>query len=174
MQLMPASSPSAFDVQSSLAEFADLNRRRLFGFPPLAVDELERWLELRSLLECHFGAQEPRDWTGIERREFLRLPTHIRIEFGKRAKHQFATVRDVSQGGLFIATRRPLELGSEVQLMLELDFADTPLEVSGTVAWVRAEPRGDEPAGMGISFSKPDPEVRQAISRIVQKAASSD
>ncbi len=79
---MPANPQPDFDVQSGLAEFADLNRRRLFGSPSLAVEEVERWLELRSLLECHFGAQDPLDWTGIERREFLRLPTHIRIDIG--------------------------------------------------------------------------------------------
>jgi uncharacterized protein (TIGR02266 family) len=171
---MSASCQPAFDVQSGLSEFADLNRRRLFGSPPLAVVEVERWLELRSLLECHFGAQDPLDWTGIERREFLRLPTHIHIDLGGGANHQFTTVRDISQGGLFIATRRPLEVGSVVQLILEIDLAESPLEVSGTVSRVRSEPRGGEPVGMGISFSRLDPEVQQAISRIVQKAASSD
>ena len=68
------------DVAPCVAEFMRLNRRRLLGTPPLTLDELQRWGELRADLESHFGGVgelEAED----ERRSDLRLPTHLEIRF---------------------------------------------------------------------------------------------
>ncbi len=161
----------ALDVQQALTEFADLNRRRLFGSPPLDVPEVERWLELRTRLEEHFGSRGPDDWTGLERRNYLRLPTHIRIEYFHGETGERATVRDVSQGGLFLVTDRPLEKGSRVRLALRAAPDEAPVEVEGVVAWIRGEDRGGAPGGMGIAFGRLGEAQRQLVSRLVQAAS---
>jgi uncharacterized protein (TIGR02266 family) len=163
---------AAFDVQRGLAEFADLNRRRLFGAPPLEVRELERWLELRACLESHFGSAGSNDWTGLERRQFLRLPTHIRIEIGSGANLQAATVKDVSQGGLFIALQRPLDVGSRVSLTLAPPDGMEPIEVTGRVAWIRPARSGGQPAGMGVEFDRQGERQRELIRQWIERAAS--
>lgn len=169
---MSVEEAGSFDVQSSLAEFADLNRRRLFGSPSLAVGEMERWLELKTRLEAHFGDSTCETWGGLERREFLRLPIHIRIELGEGSDFQLATVRDVSQGGMFIATRRPLAKGSLVSVDLRADPEDEAVELTGTVAWISHEREGTRPPGMGLSFPRLDAKQRAVVSKLVQRAAS--
>ena len=79
---------------------------------------------------------------------------------------------DVSQGGLFIETRRPLEVGSEVRLRLERK--DASVELPGTVARVREAESPDQPAGMGISFGELQSDQRQALATLVQELAVED
>jgi uncharacterized protein (TIGR02266 family) len=167
-------SSSDFDIDFSLTEFAELDRRRLFGAPALVMTEVEYWLELRARLEHHLGKAQPESagdadgWLGAERREFIRLPTHIRIQFAEPAEAEPRIARDISQGGLFIATRRPLGVGSEVRLQIEKP--DSVIEVRGMVAWVQTEASPERPAGMGIRFGKLRLDQRRAITRLVQDA----
>ena len=58
-------------------EFVNLNRRRLFGGPPLVVEELERWQWLRQTLEQHFGGRLRGILETVERRAHFRFPTHL-------------------------------------------------------------------------------------------------
>lgn len=168
-------STSDFDIDYSLTEFAELDRRRLFGAPALEVPEVEYWLELRARLEYHLGkagpdaSDETRVWSGAERREFIRLPTHIRIQFAEPAEPEPRIARDISQGGLFIPTRRALDVGSDVRL--QIGEPDSVIEVRGTVAWVQTEATQRRAAGMGIRFGKLSLDQRRAISRVVQDAA---
>ncbi len=162
---------SPADVQRLLAEFAELNRRRLFGSPALAVEEVGAWTALRARLERHFEAQGSCPWKGIERRQFLRLPTHIQIQVGTAGALQTAAVRNVSEGGLFLATDTPLERGACVLLVLDESLdGGPPVEIRGRVSWVCSEQRGDEPPGMGIAFEKLKPEQREVVDRLVDRA----
>ncbi|MCG8587952.1 MAG: TIGR02266 family protein [Proteobacteria bacterium] len=161
-----------FDPQDALAEFAELNRRRLFGSPPLAIREVERWLELRTRLEEHFGARSDRRWNGLERREFMRLPTVIQLEYGEAQERVRGRAEDISQGGLFIVTQRPLEIGCRIKLMLRLPERLEPLEVDGHVAWVRRSASGRQRPGMGVQFRRLSADQRQAITHLVQEAAT--
>jgi len=163
----------ASEVTTRLKEFADLNRRRLFGRPPLDVEEMERWLELRHGLERHFsGGRAGVDWEGRERREFLRLDTHLHVRFGDDDALTGATATDISQGGVFIATPRLLARGCLVRL--EFDGGDEPFHLSAIVSWQR--PPGDRggPAGMGLVFTDVDGAARSRISRLVEQAARPD
>jgi uncharacterized protein (TIGR02266 family) len=165
---------SDLDVHGTLVEFADLNRRRLFGSPALEVHEVERWLELRDCLERHFDAQGGRTFDGVERRDFMRLRTHIRIDFGARGELRTGRVKNISQGGLFVATARPLPRNSEVMLVLERPWSGEPLEVRGIVSWnTRGRQRASH-VGMGIEFCELDAHQREAVGRLVQLAARAE
>ncbi len=159
------------DVRGFLAEFADLNRRRVFGSPALEVHEVERWLELRERLEHHFDAG-PCD--GVERRDHMRLRTHIRIDFGSRGELRTGSVKNISQGGLFVATERPLPRHSEVMLVLERPWSGEPLEVRGVVSWSSEDGGPVTHAGMGIEFCESGRAQREAIGRLVQLAARAE
>jgi len=161
-----------FDVREGLAEFADLNRRRLFGTPALSIAELERWLDLRSRLEAHFDARRDPGWRGVERRQFQRLPTHLQVDLRTVDDLRSGTVRDVSQGGLFIATRRPLEVGSRLRLLLSPGPGEPPLELAATVTWVRQTGDDESEVGMGVEFGVLDAEQRGTVSRLLEQAAA--
>jgi uncharacterized protein (TIGR02266 family) len=165
-----AGSPGC-DVRGFLAEYADLNRRRLFGSPALEVREVERWLELGDYLERHFDALGGRSFEAANRRDTLRLRTHIHIDFGARGELRTGCVKNISQGGLFVATERPLPRNAEVMLVLERPWSGEPLEVKGLVTW-NSEGEGPAPhVGMGIEFCASDRAQRQAIGRLVELAA---
>lgn len=65
-----------------------------------------------------------------------------------------AYTRNISTGGLFIKTDKPLRLGDQFLLRLQVPALQEPLKVSCEVAWVRGptEATAKEPAGMGIKF----------------------
>lgn len=58
---------------------------------------------------------------------------------------------DISEGGIFVSTYRPLDIGNEVELELTLPGSAEPFTARGTVRWIR-EHSADHPRGFGISF----------------------
>jgi uncharacterized protein (TIGR02266 family) len=80
---------------------------------------------------------------------------------------QFGT--DVSRGGIFVKTKKPIEIGALLKLELQLSNASPVIHGVGRVCW-RREPGPDPnwPAGMGIKFIKLDPDSRAVVERIVQ------
>ena len=153
-------------------EFLPLNRRRTRGDPPLTIAELERWMELRCLLEHALAGRSPIDDQGRPMRRTLRVPTHLKVRFTRGSTIEVSSTQEISEGGLFLITRRPLSPGTP--LHLEIDGGDPggPIEVEGTVAWIRRTDDGDGPAGMGIRFDHPDQEKQAAIGRLVERALS--
>ena len=85
-----------------------------------------------------------------------------------------AYASNISTGGLFIKTEKPLRQGDQFLLRLQLPALKEPLKVSCEVAWVKgpAEATVKEPAGMGIKFvemSKGDREVfKQYLGKITR------
>ena len=76
-----------------------------------------------------------------------------------------AYARNISTGGLFIKTDKPLRLGDQFMLRLQLPSLQEPLRVSCEVAWVKspAEATAKEPAGMGLKFTEMSKGDREAL-----------
>ncbi|MDP6978418.1 MAG: PilZ domain-containing protein [Myxococcota bacterium] len=131
------------------AEFAELNRRRVFGNPALTIEEVERWQQLRELLSREFGDTDEVS-SDPNRRMHVRHATHLRVVLDSAAE---GIAMDISLGGMFIATPRPLPLGSELSIEMALPQRDDPLFVKASV--VRSEEGGalSGRTGMGIMFA---------------------
>lgn len=71
---------------------------------------------------------------------------------------------DISEGGLFVSTYRPLPVGSEVDLEFSLPGADETLHARGEVRWLR-EHSEEEPRGVGIAFASLEDDDRARIQR---------
>jgi type IV pilus assembly protein PilZ len=96
------------------------------------------------------GSQPP----GAERRYHPRVPIELKVEY-KRLNSFFADyTRNISKGGTFIATSKPLPMGTDFVFKLSIPTLPEPLELHGKVAWiVTAEgATPEQPAGMGIRF----------------------
>ena len=78
--------------------------------------------------------------------------------------------KNISRGGMFIKTPRPLEVGSRCQFSLSLPALSDPVALEGEVAWVlgeeEARQRGEEP-GMGIRFVFTDEAAEHEFERLV-------
>jgi type IV pilus assembly protein PilZ len=104
-----------------------------------------------------------------ERRREGRQTAEVKVDY--RTVGSFITdySKDISQGGLFIATSLPLEIGESVRLRITLPGRDLPFALEGVVRW-NAKPTEREkgPAGMGIEFLNFDEAVREELRRFVE------
>lgn len=76
-------------------------------------------------------------------------------------------VTDVSEEGLWIQTDLPLDTGTEVMLIFELDDWEEPLYVAARVRRVELRRRAGDPrsAGMGIQFEGMRADERRKLTR---------
>jgi type IV pilus assembly protein PilZ len=103
-----------------------------------------------------------------------RQPIELKVEY-ERLNAFFADyTKNISRGGTFIQTRRPLPVGTEFSFVLYIPALDQPLVIRGQVKWI-VEPGRDSPAtdgaplGMGIRFVYASEEERRQIERLVER-----
>ncbi len=81
----------------------------------------------------------------------------------------------LKQGGIFVPSTRPCELGDEVFLLLTLMQDDTRYPVAGTVAWITPEGSAQHTPGIGIQFPEDESgaRVRRRIEELLGTALGS-
>ncbi|MCY1044312.1 TIGR02266 family protein [Corallococcus sp. bb12-1] len=83
-----------------------------------------------------------------DQRQHSRIPTVLRVDYPHGRPLRDVT-ENLSAGGFFVQTEQLFVVGDELRLALSFPGLLDPVEVSGTVAWVRlAAP--DQPGGVGI------------------------
>jgi type IV pilus assembly protein PilZ len=97
-----------------------------------------------------------------ERRRGQRAPIELKVEY-KRLNTFFADyTKNISRGGSFIGTDKPLPVGTEFIFALGVPNLPEPLRLRGKVIWVTpaSEATKANPAGMGIEFQYDEHERR--------------
>jgi type IV pilus assembly protein PilZ len=105
-----------------------------------------------------------------ERRILQRGAIELRVEY-KRLNTFFADyTRNISKGGTFIRTDRPLDVETEFVFALAVPTLASPLRLLGKVRWIRTveEASGGAEAGMGIEFVWRNDDERRATERTVE------
>lgn len=92
-----------------------------------------------------------------EKRQFQRVELKTKVNFQSNNNFYEGLSQDISEGGIFIETSEILELGTQVDLCLDLPDGQR-IEVLGEVRWVREGNDVDSKfgSGMGIHFSELD------------------
>ena len=103
-----------------------------------------------------------------DRRRFERIEATVKVAYTSVDELFTEFTRDINEGGLFIATNSPLELGSQVSLQFQIPDTDESVRADGIVMWTRPE-GSDEEAGMGIEFDDLAPEEREKINEVVRR-----
>ena len=114
--------------------------------------------------------------TSDERRDGTRTPIELKVEY-KRLNTFFADyTRNISRGGTFIRTERPLDIGTEFVFALADPQIEEPLKLRGRVQWITApaEATNERPAGMGIKFVYDTEEERTQVEAIVERLMTSE
>jgi type IV pilus assembly protein PilZ len=111
-----------------------------------------------------------------ERRRENRAPIELKVEYKRLNTFFYDYTKNISKGGTFIRTERPLDIGTLFVFKLRVPGADDPIELHGEVRWVV---RAGEPVppsvtdghdtGMGIRFVYDVPEQRATFERRVEK-----
>jgi type IV pilus assembly protein PilZ len=106
-----------------------------------------------------------------ERRGSDRAPIELKVEY-RRLNTFFADyTKNISKGGTFIGTDKPLAIGTMFVFALTIPKIDEPMRLNGEVVWtVATEDASEErPAGMGIRFHYQSDEQRLAMEAIVEQ-----
>jgi uncharacterized protein (TIGR02266 family) len=75
---------------------------------------------------------------------------------------------NLTAGGLFIPTRRPLKLGTKVNLTLHFEQPARTIELRSTVIWEHALEDGRQPQGYGLGLAGLRPEEKTFLHEFVR------
>ena len=111
-----------------------------------------------------------------ERRRELRAPIELRVEYKRLNTFFYDYTKNISKGGTFIKTYKPLDIGTVFLFKLQLPAQAAPLAFRGEVRWIVREGEPLPPGiaaghelGMGIRFVYENAEQRLTIERVVEK-----
>ncbi len=108
-------------------------------------------------------------------RQGKRTPVTLKIKFKSETLEQFIEryAVDVSQGGIFIRTKEPLAVGTQMRFEFQLRDASPLIGGEGTVVWTR-ENDPSRPAiapGMGVRFDRLAEGSQGVLERILSEKA---
>jgi type IV pilus assembly protein PilZ len=86
---------------------------------------------------------------GPENRRELRAPIELKVDYKKLNSFFADYTKNISKGGTFIKTKKPLPIGTRFLFKLTVPQRTDPFELLGEVVWSQND--GEEP-GMGIRF----------------------
>ena len=85
------------------------------------------------------------------KRQHARIPVSLQVSYLSKGDLQKDLVINLSPGGLFVRTSKPLDPGTDIDLEVLIANEETPIHVRGKVVWLRPDP--GQPSGMGIQFT---------------------
>jgi type IV pilus assembly protein PilZ len=111
-----------------------------------------------------------------DRREHFRAPIDLKVEYKKMNTFFADYTKNISKGGTFIKTAKPLKVGTEFLFKLVIPALDKPIEIRGRVMWTNQEGNAQRPEvpddGMGIKFLYDDDTQRADFEGLVEKLMS--
>jgi type IV pilus assembly protein PilZ len=107
-----------------------------------------------------------------DQRQGQRAPLRLRVDYERMNSFFADYTKNLSKGGTFIKTARPLPVGSRCQFSFSLPALSDPLVLDGEVAWIltagEAQQRGED-AGMGIRFVFRDAAAQREFEELVAR-----
>jgi type IV pilus assembly protein PilZ len=97
---------------------------------------------------------------------------HHEIPVAYRSVGSFLTdwATNISHGGLFINTRKPLPVGTDVKILIQLPGAAFPYQFEGRVTRVSEfDNRANMVPGMGVQFTDVDEPRRREIEAYLER-----
>lgn len=156
------------DVASEFRRYMFLQRRR--EQEGLSPDELELWMRLKARLAERFEDGPPSGQA--ERRESPRIPARLRLRYDSFGEISQSLMTSVSRGGVFVAARSPLPIGSKVVLWIAIAEEGLEVEVPGEVVSHNLAPDlASEQRGMGVRFGSLTDDAQAAVDRIYERSA---
>ena len=101
-------------------------------------------------------------------------PVRIRLRFASFDAFIDKFAPNVTRGGVFIASRTPLPIGSTFAFEIQLAGGEVALAGDGKVTWVKAfDPAAPQkPHGMGVQFLRLDNPSRELLNKILARKAA--
>ena len=121
----------------------------------------EEQAEMRAAVAAE---QRALDEEEENRRKSLRLALHANVTMRSETNFFSAMTENISDGGVFVATLSPPDIGEKVKLQISVE-GEGGIVVSGIVRWLRSSEDGY--SGCGIQFENLSPEGKRAVDTLV-------
>ena len=106
-----------------------------------------------KLIRMGFMKKHSENWGGSERRMHPRKEVWIEIHYQHLDDFFYDYAINLSRGGMFIKTARPLAIGTEIKLRFTIPDRKEVIKTRGRIARVvKVEESQSHPPGMGIEF----------------------
>lgn len=155
-------------LKAKIRLFKELDDKR--AAQGLSPSEQEQWLECKETIERFLA--EGDDLPPSSRRSSLRVPSQMAISFESAGAFYRAYLRNISAGGVYIATDRDLRMGDRFVLTIAVDDAGEQVTLNVEVVWVNKRPSpgsGLDP-GVGVAWLDLTPDKKALIKRVVHRA----
>jgi len=106
------------------------------------------------------------DQKSADTRQHVRAPIELKVDYKKMNSFFADYTKNISKGGTFIKTKKPLPIGTRFLFKLSIPHRDAPFELLGEVVWSKAD--GEEP-GMGIRFIYSGDNQRSDFEGVVER-----
>jgi uncharacterized protein (TIGR02266 family) len=137
------------DMPGLLRAYLALDKRRKAG--GLSPTDLARWSQLKGALNSHF--QPDVEDQHSRSRDSVRVPLDLNVNFESRGEVSKCLMKNLSAGGIFVATESPLPIGTPFNVRIRIERTGEDIELPGEVVSVGASADlAAEEHGMGIRF----------------------
>ncbi len=109
---------------------------------------------------------------GTGNRRYTRRPLETEIDFGGDSQFFTGFTKNISAGGLFVATHEELEMGSVIRIKFGITTLGREFDLAAEVRWHRPY-RDDQPtvsAGYGVCFVNISEEDQAVLNEYLQTA----
>jgi uncharacterized protein (TIGR02266 family) len=108
--------------------------------------------------------------SSVNKRRATRLHHEIPVAYRSVGSFLSDWATNISQGGLFINTRKPLPVGTAVKILVQLPGASFPFQLEGRVTRVTEfDNHANMVPGMGVEFTGVDEAKRREIEGFVAR-----
>jgi uncharacterized protein (TIGR02266 family) len=107
----------------------------------------------------------------VNQRVHQRVSCEAEVTFDSEHNFYLGLSENISEGGIFVATFQPAEIGAVLELTLRLPGAPSPFQVRAQVQWVREHTPENraQPPGIGLKFIEPPPDLIAAVRTFIAR-----
>ncbi len=102
-------------------------------------------------------------------RKTPRTSTVIRVDYHTVDSFFRDFADNISAGGMFIVTPKPLRPGTQLILEFMLPGYNYPIRVKAEVIWNRSKSSVNQRRGMGVKFDNLSPNAKDKVNTIVKR-----
>ncbi len=155
------------DMPGLLRAYLALDKRRRAG--GLSPADMARWSQLKGALNRHFEPKVADQHA--KSRASVRVPLSLNVDFESRGKVRKCLMKDLSAGGIFVATESPLPIGTPLNVRIRVERTGEEIELPGEVVSVEVSANlAEEERGMGIRFVNLDEAQREQVAELYEHA----
>jgi Tfp pilus assembly protein PilZ len=135
----------------------------------LSPEELGRWTELKRRLSRHLTPDVSDEHA--DQRRSVRVPTRLAVSFSSLGQLVGSLMTNLSRRGLFVATEHLLDIGTRLELRIQIGDTGEVIELPAEVVSHNLGPgfENDSP-GMGMSFRDASPGVEKQMAKLYERA----